>query len=314
MLKVANLNGGTMTKTSCRTMPKINCHIMSNQELLNSTKGAVRREKELTSIVLDHLAEVERRKVYCQLGISSLFRYCVEVLGYSEAESSYRVNATRLVAVSSCAKNSIADGSLSLTAASKINRHLKEEQKKLHRPLPPVQVENIVRQARGHSTRQLETMLNRISSTPDKRKVRLELNERLLSKLEKLRKIYGEGSDLDILEMALDDKIAHMEQAKTKRKSKKKSANPRYIDRAAKEAVRTRSGGQCEYISPHNETRCTARLHLQIDHILPLALGGKSEQENLRHLCFAHNQHSAINLLGEKRMERATWTQTGKTH
>jgi hypothetical protein len=286
---------------------KINCRKMSNQELLSSAKGAVRREKELTAIVLDHLAEIERRKVYCQLGISSLFRYCVEVLGYSEAESSYRVNATRLVAVSPCAKKSIADGSLSLTAASKINRHLKEEQKVQHRPLLKSHVEKIVNQAKGHSTRQLETMLNRISSTPVKKNERVELNERLLGKIDKLRKVYGEGSELEILEMALDDKIVQLEQSKEKRKSKVKSKNPRYVDRGNREAVRERSGGRCEYHSPDSGRRCSARLHLQIDHILPLSQGGKTERANLRHLCFSHNQQAAIDQLGIEYMERATW-------
>jgi hypothetical protein len=286
-------------------MDKINCQEMNNQELLNSAKRAVRREKELTAIVLDHLGEIERRKIYCQLGISSLFRYCVEVLGYSEAESSYRVNATRLVTRSSTAKKSIADGTLTLTAASRINRHLKEEQKIQHRPLPTTQVEKLVQMAKGNSTRQLDNMLNQLLSTPTSKKERVELDERILNKIDILRKVYGEGSELEILEMALDDRIAQLEQSKSKRKTKASSKNPRYIDRANREAVRARSGGQCEYRSTETGKRCTARLHLQIDHIVPLSLGGKTTKGNLRHLCFSHNQYSALNLLGIDRVERA---------
>ena len=52
-----------------------------------------------------------------------------------------------------------------------------------------------------------------------------------------------------------------------------------------------RDGGQCTYV--HHETKrcCSSRHLLQIDHIQPFALGGRSEKENLRFLCAGHNQY-----------------------
>jgi len=277
---------------------------MSDQELLKSVQGAVKQEKKLTAIVLDHLAEIERRKVYCDLGISSLFRYCVDILGYSEAESAYRVNATRLVSSSPFAKKSMEEGKLSLSAASKIFGHIKQEQKRGDGVVLPNQVSKIIKKSEGRSTRQLDLMLAEISTVPVERKERVELNERILKKIEKLRKIYGERSDLEVLEMVLDDKIFEMELSKPKRTSSITSENPRYIDRAKREHIYARSGGQCEYVSLKTGKRCNARLHLQIDHINPLALGGKTEISNLRHLCFAHNQRAAITVLGQTKMDR----------
>jgi 5-methylcytosine-specific restriction endonuclease McrA len=292
-------------------MPSLNYKKMSDQQLLTSVKVAVKKEKLLTAVVLDHLQEIERRRVYCELGISSLFRYCVEILGYSEAESSYRVNATRLVARSPLAKSEIFRGRLTLSAASKIQGHLKNEGKN-GRKLAPKKVEQIVEQAQGKSTRQLEVMLQQLAKVPTPRKERVELNERVLNKIDQLRKIYGEEIDLTILETLLDEKIAQQDSNKERRRSQRSSSNPRYITRPLREEVRIRSSGQCEHITPTGK-RCAARLHLQIDHILPIALGGEAKSENLRHLCFAHNQREAIKILGIKKMDRsgpqgvATW-------
>jgi len=49
---------------------------------------------------------------------------------------------------------------------------------------------------------------------------------------------------------------------------------------------------QCEFTSAEGK-RCQSRHFLEIDHQLPIALGGGNEAENLRVLCRSHNQLSA---------------------
>ena len=52
-----------------------------------------------------------------------------------------------------------------------------------------------------------------------------------------------------------------------------------------------RDGGQCTYVHHETKRRCACRHLLQIDHIQPFALGGRTEKENLRLLCAGHNQY-----------------------
>ena len=52
-----------------------------------------------------------------------------------------------------------------------------------------------------------------------------------------------------------------------------------------------RDQGQCSYVHHKTKRRCNSRHLLQIDHIQPFALGGKTEKENLRLLCAGHNQY-----------------------
>lgn len=67
----------------------------------------------------------------------------------------------------------------------------------------------------------------------------------------------------------------------------------RYVPIQMKRAIFARSKGQCEYRVPHTLARCPSQAHLQIDHVVPLAVGGKTELKNLRHLCPAHNLKAA---------------------
>jgi HNH endonuclease len=45
----------------------------------------------------------------------------------------------------------------------------------------------------------------------------------------------------------------------------------------------------CQFVDRQTGRRCESKFHLQIDHCLPVAMGGKSDFENLRLLCQTHN-------------------------
>ena len=71
----------------------------------------------------------------------------------------------------------------------------------------------------------------------------------------------------------------------------KSRASGRAIPAAVKREVWQRDAGRCRYVDPHTGRRCTSRHLLQIDHVLPYALGGGSDPANLRVLCHAHHRH-----------------------
>ncbi len=64
----------------------------------------------------------------------------------------------------------------------------------------------------------------------------------------------------------------------------------RYIPATVKREVWCRDGGRCSYVDPHSGRRCGSRFLLELDHIVPFALGGSAEPGNLRVLCAAHNR------------------------
>ena len=65
----------------------------------------------------------------------------------------------------------------------------------------------------------------------------------------------------------------------------------RAIPQATKREVWQRDSGRCSYVDRVTGQRCTSRHLLQIDHIVPYALGGGADPDNLRLLCRAHHRH-----------------------
>ncbi|MCM2278269.1 MAG: hypothetical protein NDJ89_09355 [Oligoflexia bacterium] len=70
---------------------------LSDPELLTQTRLMVSRERELTTELLWHLREVERRRLYAEQGYSSMFDYVTRGLGYCEGSGVRRLQAMRLL-------------------------------------------------------------------------------------------------------------------------------------------------------------------------------------------------------------------------
>ena len=71
----------------------------------------------------------------------------------------------------------------------------------------------------------------------------------------------------------------------------KPCASGRAIPAAVKRQVWRRDGGRCSYLDRQTGRRCNSRHLIEIDHILPYALGGGADPGNLRLLCGAHHRH-----------------------
>ena len=260
---------------------------ISDQELLKKTKCLRVQEKKFTSQVLEHLQEVENRKLYCELGISSLFSYCVKELDYSPAEASVRVNAVRLVNRHPEVKEKIDSGALSLTSASLAQGFFRDQN------IEAGKQKEILKEIEGTTTRETKKILEN-KNTAKPKTLSLTLKEKLLKKLEKVQADFEDCSELQVIEALLDQYLAKKEEAKPRRETKTAPKLQRTITREVKEAVYSRAHARCEYVSSVSGKRCSGRTNLQWDHVRPIAQGGRSEYDNIRLLCFSCNQRQRL--------------------
>ena len=61
---------------------------VDNDQLVAALSGLVRREHDLLSDLLAHLAELDERRLYLDFGYSSLFAYCTEKLALPQTRCS----------------------------------------------------------------------------------------------------------------------------------------------------------------------------------------------------------------------------------
>jgi len=74
---------------------KNNLAELSDRELIVQLEKLVAQEKETTTDIVRHLSEVEVRKLYLELGYSSLFDYATRGLGYGESSALRRIKVAR---------------------------------------------------------------------------------------------------------------------------------------------------------------------------------------------------------------------------
>ena len=100
---------------------------VANDRLLASLSALVRRENDSLSDLLAHLAEFDEREICLELGYSSLFTYCVEVLRFSKSSAGRRIAAARVCRKYPATFARVANGELKLSVLVTLNRYLSSE-------------------------------------------------------------------------------------------------------------------------------------------------------------------------------------------
>jgi len=141
--------------------------------------------------------------------------------------------------------------------------------------------------------------------------VRLSVGQSTYDKLQHAQSLMSHeasaGDLAHVLDRALDALILRLEKRKfaaTDRPQEplRPTLSERHIPAHVKRAVWKRDGGRCTYVTDAGQ-RCAARTRLEFDHVEPVARGGRSEIDNVRLRCRAHNQYAADCEFGRKFMD-----------
>lgn len=100
---------------------------LSDDEVTEGLAAAVREERLSRVKVMEFLVEFDRRDLSSRKGYSSLFRYCTEVLGYSEDSAYKRMQVSRAARRFPSIISRLRDGRLTLNAVVLLGPHLTSE-------------------------------------------------------------------------------------------------------------------------------------------------------------------------------------------
>lgn len=102
---------------------------LSNEELEIRLKEFVSKENFLLHIILDHIKEVDRRKIYLERAYSSLYEYLVKELGYSGSAAMRRQEAARLLVEVPELGQKIQSGQINLSQIGELSKAIKEKER-----------------------------------------------------------------------------------------------------------------------------------------------------------------------------------------
>ena len=124
--------------------------------LLEDFSRLVDEDRKNTAALVAYIAEIDRRKLYLEHACSSMFAFCTERFGMSEAVAGRRIRAGRTTCRFPRVLEMIARGELHLTAVHHLAAHLTEEN---HR--------EVLRRAKHRTTREIEKLGAEIAPKPD---------------------------------------------------------------------------------------------------------------------------------------------------
>jgi hypothetical protein len=129
---------------------------LSDCELVTRLSGLVAAERQSTADVIEHLVEVERRRLYLSQRVGSLYGYCMKELGYDEDAALKRNRVAKLAVRLPQVLDELRAGTLHLTGLFLLASHLTEDN-----------AAALLAEARGKSRRQLEELIARWFPRPD---------------------------------------------------------------------------------------------------------------------------------------------------
>lgn len=301
---------------------------VSNAELILRMEKLVRTERKVTHLVLLHIAEIESRKVYADLGFDGMYSYLTKGLGYSEGSAYRRLQSARLLAQVPEVAEKIENGRLNLTQLTEVQKCVKGNTLSSEETL---KVLGMLENKNSFETQKtLAFELNLPIQTKEKIKpqgdesIRMELTltkeqfEDLEQAKSLLSHIFPDGSWSDVIAKLAKEfnQRKLVGRSKNEESPKKESTSGgslespthcllaagervfvkrKYIPLRVRREILQKAGYCCEFEHPRTGKRCSSKYQLEIDHIQPIALCGGNELENLRVLCRAHNLQAARN-------------------
>jgi HNH endonuclease len=370
---------GNNTKVQSRSSQiELGLSSMSDERLIAAMDTLAHQERELLTVVLRHLREIDFRRLFCDLGYPSLFEYAVRRLGYSHDQAARRIAAMRLIKSMPEVEEKIASGSLNLTNAAAAHRFF-QNQKRMQQhkisqtsnshPVIGTSIKNdktngqsrkdlrphltkeakqqLIRQLENTSTREAEKIMAGLHPHPQPNdriravgkhdvEIRFTASTEVEEKLKHLKGLIAHShpnitlgelinklADLGLKEWdpgktpkrktdqrqivqktepvqaEMDASNKSSDQIKSNslgapRGKKRTNARRKHLSIELRRQVWRRDGGKC--------CGCGSIHALEVDHRIPLAMGGGDTLENLRLLCRTCNQRAAIRTLGAARM------------
>lgn len=297
---------------------------LSDSELIASFQDLVIEERERLVFTLEHIAELDRRKLFFHY--SSLRAYLVEEHGLEEWNAERRIRAARMLIRFPELKEGLESGKLNLTLME-LAQGCAHREKLSDSELWEL-MEAISGMSSREAMREIASLYPQSTTLPSDRirpitdelsEVRFIATQNLIEKLEEIRGMLAHshpqltlGELIDML--ATEYRERHHPEEKAKRAqdrmAKKKQTEevesptaPRAIEKTTRRTpsrpmihrLVLQNGYSCSYLDPVTGKRCTSRYGLQIDHVRAWSIGGKTEITNLRFLC--RNHHARVSFL-----------------
>jgi hypothetical protein len=285
---------------------------LSNNHLVERLNKLVRTERKITHLVLECIAEIDRRHLYLEKAYSSLYDYLINEFGYSPSAAIRRIESARLLREIPEMAKKIEAGSLNLSQLSKVQQAIRTVQKSESRKMDTQEKREILEKIENTNQETTERILAQELNLPvqilDKVKINgdesvtltMTFNKEQMELLNKVQDMIAHT----VTEKKWPEVMTYLAQKELDRRTKIRRVSEKFLSKDTKmppfkrlpirpslrKSILNREAC-CEFRDAQSGKLCGSTRFLQIDHVQPVWAGGGNESENLRTLCSQHNRY-----------------------
>ncbi|MES2768166.1 MAG: HNH endonuclease signature motif containing protein [Bdellovibrionota bacterium] len=292
----------------------VKINTLSNIALENKLKELISSERKLLHLILLHIREVDKRKIYLERACSSLFEYLTKKLGYSSSAAQRRIEASRLLREVPVLAEKIEKGTLNLTQVGEFAKAIKQKERESSEKITSAVKSDLLQKIENKSSFETQKLLAQELDLnlkqPEQNQIQKDESVHLQITLtktqyEKLLKCKdmnahkllqnNQGTGLAEVIEVLSDKFLN----ENKRSTSAPAVNR--IGNIANESNKTLSLKTkkiilsqqmcCQYKDAKTGEICKSTFALEIDHKTSRWAGGNHHIDNLQVLCSQHNKY-----------------------
>jgi hypothetical protein len=276
----------------------MNLKHLTDRALIEDTKILVTKEREVLVQLLHHLKEIDSRKLYSDLGYSSLFAYMTKGLGFSESAAGRRIQAARLLKSHPDIERKIEAGSLNLTNLNQVAFAFKNESVENQKEfltkiegMSSVDTRKEIFKELGNSPAKKDSIKVNSATTYE---FKITIDEETNDLIKELRGLSHNQELGTLIKEALKNQI----ELKKKKKFALTKTRTKSTPAVDVGVTRTLSRPQKREVFNRDKTcqKCGSIHYLNFDHVKAYAIGGNTSIENLRLLCTNCNQRERIKM------------------
>ncbi len=276
----------------------MNLKHLTDRALIEDTKVLVLKEREVLVKLLHHLKEIDARKLYSDLGYSSLFVYMTKGLGYSESAAGRRIQAARLLKSHPEIETKIENGSLNLTNLNQVAFAFKNESIENQKDflakiegMTSVETRKEIFKEVGTNPPKKDSIKVNSSSTFE---LKITIDEETNELIKELRGLSKNQELATLIKEALKTQIQIKKKKKFAVTEKISITTP--VSGATFQRTPTRQQKREVFNRDKTCQKCGTIHYLNFDHLKAYAFGGRTSIENLRLLCSNCNQRERIKM------------------
>ena len=317
----------------------MNLFKLSNNELNLKLKTLAQQEREILKDIILHIQEVHRRKLFLNMGYSSLFSYMTEYLQYSAASAMRRIDAARLVKDLPQTLSKIESGELNLSQVALLQQTVRQVEKtSAHISLD--KKEELVSSIMGLNKLETEIQLAKALDLPilkhntqklqadESVKVEINFSKEEWQEVQLMRELISHSVTGDLKEVILhlsrkikkqkignalkienlpkniskvkvDKKLEENNITKNDFHFKKSVSQRKSVPKAMRQKI-FQQFSSCQYTDKRTNKKCNSNWQLQLEHIQPLWANGIDSLDNLTVFCGLHNRFQYEKQIGIK--------------